>query len=186
MARGQGLPVVYVMNWYRRFPVCVVPLAKTGIREPSDLVGQRVGTPALYGAIYIGWQAFLDSAGVDDADVELISIGYTQVAALSEGQVDAAVCYAMNEPVQMQAVGQSVDTIHVADYANLISNGLITNEQTIRELPGLVQGRVRAALRGLAYTLEVMYTEFFGVLSRQDRGAIGPTNKDNLKEEVRS
>jgi NitT/TauT family transport system substrate-binding protein len=154
LARGQELPVVYVMNWYRRFPVCVVSLAETGIREPSDLVGMRVGTPALYGASYIGWRALLDSAGVDEADVELISIGYTQVAALSEGQVDAAVCYAMNEPVQMQAAGQSVDIIYVADYANLVSNGLITNEQTIRELPELVQGMVRAALRGLAYTLE--------------------------------
>lgn len=154
LARGQGLPVVYVMNWYRRFPVCVVSLAGTGIQEPSDLVGLRVGTPALYGASYIGWRALLDSVGVDEADVELISIGYTQVAALSEGQVDAAICYAMNEPVQMEAAGQSVDIIYVADYANLVSNGLITNERTIRELPGLVQGMVRATLRGLAYTLE--------------------------------
>jgi NitT/TauT family transport system substrate-binding protein len=154
LARSQELPVVYVMNWYRRFPVCVVSLAETGVREPSDLVGLRVGTPALYGASYIGWRALLDSVGVDDADVELISIGYTQVAALSEGQVDAAICYAMNEPVQMEAAGQSIDIMYVADYANLVSNGLITNERTIREFPGLVQGMVRASLRGLAYTLE--------------------------------
>ena len=154
LARSQGLPVVYVMNWYRRFPVCVVSLAEKGIREPSDLVGLRVGTPALYGASYIGWQALLDSVGIDDADVELISIGYAQVAALSEGQVDAAICYAMNEPVQMQAEGQDIDIIYVADYANLVSNGLITNDRTIRDLPGLVQGMVRASLRGLAYTLE--------------------------------
>ncbi len=154
LARGQGLPIVYVLNWYRRFPVCVVSLAETGVQEPSGLVGLRVGTPALYGASYIGWRALLDSVGVDEADVELISIGYTQVAALSEGQVDAAICYAMNEPVQMQAAGQDIDIIYVADYANLVSNGLITNERTIRELPGLVQGMVRATLRGLAYTLE--------------------------------
>lgn len=154
LARSQGLPIVYIMNWYRRFPVCIVSLTETGIREPSDLVGLRVGTPALYGASYIGWRAFLDVVGIDEADVELISIGYTQVAALSERQVDAAICYAMNEPVQLQAAGQSVDIMYVADYANLVSNGLITNERTIRELPELVQGMVRATLRGLIYTLE--------------------------------
>lgn len=154
LARSQGLPVVYVMNWYRRFPVCVVSLAETGIQEPLDLVGRRVGTPATYGASYIGWRALLDAVGLDETDVELISIGYTQVAALSEGQVDAAICYAMNEPVQMEAAGQALDTIYVADYANLISNGLITNERTIRERPELLQGVVRAALRGLAFTLE--------------------------------
>lgn len=154
LARSQGLPVVYVMNWYRRFPVCVVSLADSGIREPADLVGQRVGTPATYGASYIGWRALLDAVGLDEAEVELVSIGYTQPAALSEGQVDAAICYAMNEPVQMRASGQAVDVIYVADYANLVSNGLITNETSIRERPELVQGMVRAALRGLAYTLD--------------------------------
>lgn len=154
LARSQGLPVVYIMNWYRRFPVCIVSLAETGIRGPDGLVGRRVGTPATYGASYIGWRALLDAVGLDETDVELVSIGYTQVAALSEGQVEAAICYAMNEPVQMQAAGQSFDTIYVADYANLVSNGLITNKRSIQERPELVQGMVRAALRGLAYTLE--------------------------------
>jgi NitT/TauT family transport system substrate-binding protein len=73
---------------------------------------------------------------------------------LSEGQVDAALCYAMNEPVQMQAAGQAVDVIYVSDYANLVSNGLITNEKTLQARADLVQGMVRAALRGLAYTLD--------------------------------
>jgi NitT/TauT family transport system substrate-binding protein len=154
LARSQELPVVYVLNWYRRFPVCVVSLTEAGIRGPADLVGRRVGTPATYGASYIGWQALLDAVELEETDTELVSIGYTQVAALSEGQVDAAICYAMNEPVQIQSSGQSVDVIYVADYANLVSNGLITNERTIRERPELVQGMVRAALRGLAYTLD--------------------------------
>lgn len=154
LARSQGLPVVYVMNWYRRFPVCVVSLAEAGISEPQALVGRQVGTPATYGASYIGWRALLDAIGLDEADVELISIGYTQVAALAEGQVDAAICYAMNEPVQMESAGQSLDVIYVADYANLVSNGLITNERTVETRSELVQGMVRAALRGLAYTLE--------------------------------
>jgi NitT/TauT family transport system substrate-binding protein len=154
LARSQGLPVVYVMNWYRRFPVCVVSLHDSGIRDPEDLVGRRVGTPATYGASYIGWRALLDAAGLDPTAMELVSIGYTQVGALTEGQVDAALCYAMNEPVQMRAGGQDIDVIYVADHANLVSNGMFTNERTIREQPELVQGMVRAALRGLAYTIE--------------------------------
>ena len=35
-----------------------------------------------------------------------------------------------------------------------MSNGLITNEKTVQERPELVAGLVRAALRGLAYTIE--------------------------------
>ncbi len=154
LARSQELPVVYVLNWYRRFPVCVVSLAETGIRNPADLVGRRVGTPALYGASYIGWRALLDAAGLNETDAELISIGYTQVAALTERQVEATICYAMNEPVQMEVAGEALDIIYVADYANLVSAGLVTNEKSIQDRPDLVQGMVRAALRGLAYTIE--------------------------------
>jgi NitT/TauT family transport system substrate-binding protein len=98
--------------------------------------------------------------GLDESQTELISIGYTQVAALTEGQVEAAICYAMNEPVQMELGGETIDKIYVADYANLVSNGLITNDKTVKDRPELAQGMVRAGLRGLAYTLEHPDEEF--------------------------
>jgi len=60
LARANGLPVVYVANWYRRFPVCVVSMAAKEINAPQDLVGKTVGIPAMAGASYIGWLAFLD------------------------------------------------------------------------------------------------------------------------------
>jgi NitT/TauT family transport system substrate-binding protein len=153
LARSQGLPIVYVFNWYRRFPVCVVSLAEKGIEAPQDLVGKTVGTPAMYGASYIGWRTLLDAVGMDEAAVNLQAIGYTQVASLTEGLIDAAVCYAMNEPVQLREQGYEVNTIYVADYVNLVSNGLITNEQTIAQRPELVEGLVRAIQRGLEYTI---------------------------------
>jgi len=166
LARAQGLPVVYVLNWYRRFPVCVVSLQEKGIKGAKDLAGKRVGIPATEGASYIGWRALLHAEGIDEAQVNLQVIGYTQVASLTEGRVDAAVCYALNEPVQLSQAGYSIDVIYLADYANpstvsgatlrasLVSNGLITNEQTIAERPELVQELVRAVLRGLRYTIE--------------------------------
>jgi NitT/TauT family transport system substrate-binding protein len=154
LARSQGLPVVYVMNWYRKFPVCVVSLKEKGLQSPQDLIGKTVGTPALYGASYIGWRALLHAENIDEAEVNLQNIGYTQVASLTEGQVDAAVCYIMNEPVQLEQSGQKVNVIAIADYVNLVSNGLITNEQTIAEEPDLVQSLVRAVLRGLRYTID--------------------------------
>lgn len=165
LARAQGLPVVYVLNWYRRFPVCVVSLKEKGINGAKDLVGKTVGIPATEGASYIGWRALLHAEGIDEAQVNLQVIGYTQVASLTEGRVDAAVCYALNEPVQLRQAGYAIDVIYVAapplpsnvggaGGVNLVSNGLITNQQTIAERPELVQELVRAMLRGLRYTIE--------------------------------
>jgi NitT/TauT family transport system substrate-binding protein len=183
LARSQGLPVVYVMNWYRRFPVVVASLPERGIRQAADLVGRRVGTPATYGASYIGWRALLDASGIKETDVNLISIGYTQVAALSQGQVDAAICYAMNEPVQMEAEGQSLNILYVADFANLVSNGLITNEKSVRERPGLVQGMTRAALRGLAYTIQHP-EEAFDITSKYVPEVLGDAQKAAVNRAV--
>ena len=152
LARSQELPVVYVFNWYRRFPVSVAAL--DALKKPQDLAGKDVGIPGLYGASYIGWQALLGAAGVDPTSVNLVSIGYTQVESLVTEQVDAVVVYAMNEPVQLRKEGHTVHEIEVADYIDFVSNGLITNERTIQERPELVRAVVQAMERGLQDTLD--------------------------------
>lgn len=153
LARSQGLPVVYVLNWYHRYPVSVTALTERGIRSPQDLVGKTVGIPVTYGASYIGWRALLYAAGINPDSVTLKTIGYAQVPVILEKQVDAAVCYTMNEPVQLAQAGYSVTDIPVSDYIDLVSNGFITNDQTVQKEPELVQGMVSAALKGLEYTL---------------------------------
>ncbi|MBM3188361.1 MAG: ABC transporter substrate-binding protein [Chloroflexi bacterium] len=153
LARANDLPVTYFLNWYRRFPVCVVSLAEKGIGQPQDLVGKTVGTPALAGASYIGWLAFLDEVGISPDSMELQVIGYTQVASLIEGRVDAAICYALNEPVQLREAGYEINVFYLDQYTQLMSNGLITNDETIKREPELVRSVARAFLRGLADTL---------------------------------
>jgi NitT/TauT family transport system substrate-binding protein len=153
LARGNGLPVSYVLNWYRRFPVCVVSMADSGIDEPADLVGRTVGTPALQGASHIGWLAFLNEVGIAPEQVDLQVIGYTQVASLVEGRVDATVSYALNEPVQLVESGYDINVFYLDQYTGLVSNGIITNDRTIENDPELVQAVVRAFLRGLEDTV---------------------------------
>jgi NitT/TauT family transport system substrate-binding protein len=154
LARAQALPVVTFVNWWRRFPVAVVALAESGIREPADLAGHKVGIPETFGASYIGWRALATATGLADEDVTLEVIGYTQLANLTEERVDAAVVYANNEPVQLDQRGFDFSHFAVADYATLVSNGLITNEKTLQEQPELVRAFARAFLKGLADTLD--------------------------------
>jgi NitT/TauT family transport system substrate-binding protein len=153
LARAQGLPVVYVMKWYQRFPVAIMTLAETGIDSPEKLEGHRVGIPMLSGASYVAWEALVYATGLDDTSIDLETIGFTQAEATSQGLVDAAVVYIANEPVQLTQAGMDVNVIQVSDYIDLVSNGLITNETVIQENPDLVRRMVRASLRGLEYTL---------------------------------
>ena len=154
LARAQGLPVVYITEWYQRFPVTVVSLAETGINTPADLVGRTVGVPELFGASYIGWQALLDTTGLDASEINLEAIGYSQVPSLIEGRVEAAICHGNNEPVLLAQEGHEINRIDVNQYADIVSNGIISSDKVIAERPELVERFIRAFLRGLSDTLQ--------------------------------
>lgn len=154
LARATGRPLVYVFEWYHRFPVGIAAPVDLGITQPEDLAGRVVGIPALYGASYIGLRALLDAVGMSEADLgELRAIGFTAPENICEGQIEAAVVYVVNEPIAIADQCAPVDVIEVSDYATLVANGLLTNEQTIRDDPALVAGMVRALRRGLEDTL---------------------------------
>jgi NitT/TauT family transport system substrate-binding protein len=109
--------------------------------------------PGFFGASYVGYAGLLFANGLEMADVNANDIGFNQVESLLTDQSEAVVGFANNEPVQLAARGEAINVINVADYVDMVSNGLITNEQTIAEKPELVQRFVRAMVRGLAETL---------------------------------
>jgi NitT/TauT family transport system substrate-binding protein len=154
LARAQGAPVVYVFRWYQRFPVGVVVPADSAIAKPEDLVGRVVGVPAKFGASYIGLQALLNAARLKESDLkELKVIGFDTAPVVCSGKVEASVVYIANEPAQIESQCFKVRVIKIADYANIVSNGLITNETTLKDKPDLVRGMNAALARGLADTL---------------------------------
>jgi NitT/TauT family transport system substrate-binding protein len=154
LSRAQGVPVVYVAEWYQDYPVGVVSLVEKGILEPGDLKGKTIGIPGLYGASYIGFEALRYYAQLSDTDLKLNSIGFAQVEALVAGQADAAVIYVANEPTILRSKGYDVNLIRVSDYLELIGNGLVTNEMMIKSNPGMVQSMVNALIKGILFTYD--------------------------------
>ncbi|MBN1438279.1 MAG: ABC transporter substrate-binding protein [Anaerolineales bacterium] len=185
LARAQGLPVVYAMAWWRDYPVAVAALEETGIRTMEDLKGKKVGIPILAGASYVGYRALLNAAGIAEEEIALEVVGYNQVEALVAGQVDAAVVYANNEPVQLAARGYAVNVIRVADFVDLASNGLLTNEKTLAGRSELVRGMIRAILRAVEDTVADP-EEAYGICRKYIEGLAedDPIQKQVLDETI--
>ncbi len=154
MARAHDMPVVYVFEWYQRFAVGVVAPVEQGIVEPEDMAGHVIGIPGRFGASWTGFSALLTAAELTEDDLDGIEpIGFAATEAVCDGIVDAAVVYISNEPEQIRAACSEVDIIPVADYVDIVANGLVTSEQTLAEEPELVRGMVSAFARGLADTI---------------------------------
>jgi NitT/TauT family transport system substrate-binding protein len=153
-ARSQGLPVVAVAAWYQRFPVAIITLEDTPLHSPEDLRGLSIGTPETFGASYIGLRALLKAGGLTEADIDLQAIGYTQLAALTAGTVDAVVVYANNEPVVLAQQGIPFNSLYVADYAHIVSAVIVSNDTMVKEQPETVRAFVDAFLKGLQDVLD--------------------------------
>ncbi|MBL8165887.1 MAG: ABC transporter substrate-binding protein [Anaerolineae bacterium] len=175
-ARANGRPVVMVYEWFQRYPVGIVTAADNGIESVADLAGKKVGVPGRFGASYNGLIAILTANGMTENDIQLEEIGFNAPDVFCLGAIDASVVYINNEPLQIQqraAVGecgdvQDVTIFPVASAVDMVSNGLVTNEETIANNPELVQALVTAFDAGLrdainnpaeTYLLSAKYVE---------------------------
>jgi NitT/TauT family transport system substrate-binding protein len=152
-ARSHNVPVVYVAQVYNQYPVALIVPAGSPIHSAADLRGHSVGIPGRYGATYIGLLALMQSAGLSTSNVNIQSIGFTQVTALSTHKVDAVMGYLNNEPIAFQKAGFAIRTIAVSSVQPLVSNGLGALHGELSAHPDVVRAAVKATLQGLAYTI---------------------------------
>ncbi len=184
LARQNGLPLVYVFEWYQRFPVAIAAKASSGIETVEDLRGRSVGTPVKEGASYIGLEALLASAGMTDDDINLQTTGYAQVETLLTDRVDAVVVYVANEPVHLEAAGATLNIIPVADHADLVSNGLVTSEQVIAGEPELVRAMAAALAESIQYATDHP-DEAFAISQQFVEGLSEPDTAERAREVLR-
>ena len=160
LARAQGRPVVSVYEWFQQFPAGVVAAlgeGRWGYESFADLAGQRVGIHGRSGVTWTGLVTLMSAAGMTEQDFALETVGYNVPELICLGHIDAAVIYLNNEPLQLWnriraddcGEVQGIVTFPVSAVADLVSNVIVTNEETLASAPGLVEALVRAFDRGL-------------------------------------
>jgi NitT/TauT family transport system substrate-binding protein len=149
-AVGQGIPVRYAGSIFARFPSVVYAGAQSGITDPADLEGRRLGIPGRFGTSWVMLQALLASAGLTPDDLEIVLYpDFGQMVGLREGQVEAATGFANNEPVRLELEGFPVNVLRVDDVTPLPGPGLVVGEAALRDKRDALRAFVAATLRAM-------------------------------------
>lgn len=150
--RTQGIPLVYVLAFYQNVPNALFSRAEKNIRSVRDLRGRTIGIPGRFGTSYTSLQAMLRAAGLQESEVRIEQIGFTQAEAVMTGRVDAAMGFIINEPLLLRARGVSLNVIPAAPYNLSPGVGVITTDRVLAS-PDLVRRFVQATQETMSLTL---------------------------------
>jgi len=150
IAREQGIKVVSIMAMVQHPLNSVMALTESGILEPKDLKGKKVGAPGLPSdEALIG--TMLRSQGLTIDDVEMVNVGFNLVPALISRSVDAIVgAYWVHESISATNLGFDLNIMRmeengVPDFYELV---IVASEDMIANDPETIQRFVKAVTRG--------------------------------------
>ncbi|MCC6195657.1 MAG: ABC transporter substrate-binding protein [Burkholderiales bacterium] len=152
---NEDVPVRIVAMVYQKATTGLIYLTESGIRQPKDLTGRKIGRSAS-GASVTLFPAFLKANGIErDKLTEVVVDGATFLPMLMSRQVDAVLEQSVNAArfKKMAArQGNSAASMRYSDFGvNAYGNAIIVNPKTLEANPALVRAFVDASLRGLAY-----------------------------------
>jgi len=167
--RAAGADVKYVAQQGQQYAVGAMWLTNGGpkITTPADLKGKTIGISAPGSSTDFGLTVLLNAAHLKRSDVKVIAVGFNETEALVNHQIDVAMTYTDNEPVNAAALGHPVHVMRVAKYANLTPTGIITGGKLMKKNPKEVQAFITATLRGLKFTLKNPDKAFKIAMKRQ-------------------
>lgn len=148
-ARAKGVPVVALMNIYRKNPLIWFSV-NPNITKAEDFVGKKVGVTVGSNSDIL-FRAMLKEADVDINQIEIVPVKY-DISILLAGKIDAYEGYLINQPLSARKYGFDTYIINPTDYGiNFYGDVLFTTEKMIEQNPDLVRRFVNASLEGWKY-----------------------------------
>ncbi|MGW3786637.1 ABC transporter substrate-binding protein [Micromonospora chokoriensis] len=135
--------------------ISVMTTKDTNITTPKDLQGRTIATGS--GSVTeLLFPAYARLAGLDPATVKIEGVQPTALNGLmASRRVDALGTFLLSRGALQTAARKDVVVLPYSDYLpDLFGNAIITTPSLISKDPDLVQRFTKAALKGLAYSIE--------------------------------
>ena len=150
-AAVKGAPVVATGVLLQTSPMSAMGFVEKNIKKPEDIKGKTVATTPGDSMSQI-WPLFLKKTGLKESDFKTVSgDATTKLNAVINGQADLLLGYVMDQSMKIKdATGRDVYAIKFADYGvNLVSSGLITTKDLIKDNPDLVRRMMLASTKAV-------------------------------------
>jgi len=158
LLRAKGAKAIVVGMVHHLMPHAVVFIKGGPIRTPKDLEGKTFSTPA-GNAVWVMIPTFAKATGFDYTKIRHIPADAPAArAALLAGRVDAIGIFWPEYPpiaIEAKALGKELGSFKYSDFGlDLYANGLIVNDDVLRERPEFVQRFVKATYEGIYWALK--------------------------------
>lgn len=147
----QGFPVL--MSGYEEAPAAIFVLKSSGITEPKQLNGKKLGSAANDSTFKL-FPIFASRTGIDLASVQIQYIEpKLREVLLAQKTVDAIPGQVFNSLLELQAKGVKKDEIKYFMYKDygleLYGNSVAASRSFLKEHPDAVKGFIRATIKAL-------------------------------------
>jgi NitT/TauT family transport system substrate-binding protein len=147
----QAFPVL--MIGYEEAPAAIVTLSSSGITEPKQLNGKKLGS-APNDSTFKLFPIFARKTGIDVSTVEIQSIDPSlREVLLAQKKVDAIPGQIFNSLLELKAKGVAAADVKYFMYKDyglpLYANSIAASPRFLKEHPDAVRGFLRATLKGL-------------------------------------
>ena len=142
---------VAVMMVYNDTPAAIIALKKSGIKNPADLAGKKLGSP-VFDAGRRAYPIFAKANGLDAAKATWVSMDPPlRETMLVRGDVDAITGFTFTSLLNLNARGVKNEDIAVLQYpkhgVKLYGNAIIVSDAFARQKPEAVKAFLRAFAR---------------------------------------
>lgn len=146
----KGAPLVIIGSVNYRSPTVFVTLKKSGITEPAQWVGKKVGV--LSGSnTEVVYRALLAKLGIKKDSFQEVEISF-DLPAFIRGTFDVLPAFAYDEPITLR--NENVE-IHVLDPSShgitAMGNVYFTTREMVETHPDVVQAFITGVLKGWTY-----------------------------------
>lgn len=143
-ALDKGEKLVAIYDIYPRNVFNVVSLASSGIRQPADLRGKRIGVYSLASGTRQNLLVLLHQHGLKASDVTIVVTGLLNFAPLMQGQVDATAATDTGLVVgQRKGLGE-VNVMAVGDSLDVSSDLFVIRADSLTTRRPVYEAFVRA------------------------------------------